>query len=136
MRRILKCTVSLILLCQLGDSVRSHAAEPADLVLIGGKIITLDPQQRVVTALAVQAEKIIAVGSDAQIEALVAAKTEVIRLHGLCVLPGFIESHCHAVGVARGELDQEYTELSSIGELQEWVRRAAREIPEIGRAHV
>ena len=55
--------------------------------------------------------------------------TEVIRLDGKTVLPGFIESHCHAVGVARGMLDQTYAELFSIAELQDWIRQAARDVP-------
>lgn len=105
------------------------AADPADLVLVGGKIVTHDSQQRVVSALAVRSGKVVAVGPDRDIEPLVGDKTEVIRLDGRCVLPGFIESHCHAVGVARGALDQTYAELSSIAELQEWIRNAARAVP-------
>jgi predicted amidohydrolase YtcJ len=103
--------------------------EPADLVLLGGKVITLDPQQRVSTALAVRDGKIIAIGSDAEIEPLARGANEVIRLDGKSVVPGFIESHCHAVGVARGNLDATYAELSSIAELQDWIRQAARERP-------
>jgi predicted amidohydrolase YtcJ len=107
----------------------SSATEAADLVLLGGKIVTLDTRQRVVSALAVRDGKIVAVGSDADVEPLATSKTEIIRLEGRSVLPGFIESHCHAVGVARGALDQTYAELSSISELQDWIRQAARDVP-------
>ena len=105
------------------------AAEPADLVLSSGKIVTLDGQLRVVEALAVRSGKIIAVGSNADVQPLIGPKTEVIRLDGKTALPGFIESHCHAVGVARGMLDQTYAELTSIAEMQDWIRQAARELP-------
>lgn len=105
------------------------AADPADLVLTGGKIVTLDAQERLAEALAVRDGKVVAVGRVADVQPLVGSKTEVISLDGKTVLPGFIESHCHAVGVARGMLDQTYAELSSIAELQEWVRQAARDVP-------
>ncbi len=105
------------------------AAEPADLVLTGGKIVTLDAQQRVVEALAVRDGKLVVTGSNADVQPLIGPKTEIIRLDGKAVLPGFIESHCHAVGVARGMLDQTYAELSSIAEMQDWIRQAARDVP-------
>lgn len=105
------------------------AQEPADLVLLGGKIITLDRQERVVSALAARAGKIIAVGTDAEIQPLIGPRTEVVRLSGQSVVPGFIESHCHAVGVATGALDQTYAELTSIAEIQDWVRKAAVDLP-------
>ncbi len=106
------------------------AEDAADLVLIESKIVTIDRQDRVASAVAVQAGRVVAVGSDAEISKwIVPDKTEVIRLSGRTVLPGFIESHCHAVGVARGSLEQEYVEISSIAEMQEWIRRQARQVP-------
>ncbi len=113
----------------LGFAAASLAAEPANLVLLGGKIVTLDGQQRVVEALAVREKKITVVGSNADVQSLIGPQTEVIRLDGQMVLPGFIESHCHAVGVARGMLDETYAELTSIAEMQDWIRRQARDIP-------
>lgn len=105
------------------------AAEPAELVLTDGNIVTLDAQQRVVNALAVRDGRIVVTGSNADVQPLIGPKTEIIRLDGKTVLPGFIESHCHAVGVARGILDQTYAELSSIAEMQDWIRQAARDVP-------
>ena len=91
------------------------ADEPADLVLLGGKIVTVDRQERVASAVAVRAGRIVVVGADAEIAKLIGAdKTEVIRLEGRTVLPGFIESHCHAVGVARGSLEQDDTSHGGI----------------------
>ena len=52
-----------------------------------------------------------------------------IDLTGKTVIPGVIETHTHAIGVARGSLIQEYQELSSIGEIQEWLHRRAKEVP-------
>lgn len=104
-------------------------AEPADTVLLGGKIVTLDAQEHIAEALAIRAGRITATGSSAEMEKLVGPKTEVIRLDGRMVLPGFIESHCHSIGVARDSLHGEYAELHSIGEMQEWIRQRAQALP-------
>ena len=85
----------------------AHPLEPADLVLLGGKIVTLDPSRPEATALAARAGKIVAVGSDDQIQALVGPRTEVIRLDGKLAIPGFIESHGHLrnLGILRMNVD-------------------------------
>jgi len=101
----------------------------ADTVLLGGKIVTLDAQEHTVEALAIRDGKIAAVGSSAEIEKLAGPKTEIIRLEGKMVLPGFIESHCHSIDVARASLHDTYAELHSIAEMQDWIRRRARESP-------
>jgi predicted amidohydrolase YtcJ len=73
---------------------------PADLVLRGGKIITLDSTDRVAQAIAVRANRIAAVGSDAEIQRLVGPSTRVIPLQGRGVAPGFIDSHTHVESTA------------------------------------
>ena len=71
----------------------------------------------------------LAVGTNAQIRKLVGDRTRVIELDGRTVLPGFIETHCHAIGVARDSVHNTYAELSSIAEVQDWIRRRARDVP-------
>lgn len=115
-------------ICVSGTSP-AGAAESAELVILGGKVVTLDPQQRVAEALAVREGKVLKVGAKSEIEPLIGPQTEVIQLAGQTVVPGFIESHCHAVGVARGSLEQTYAEISSIAELQDWIRQAAKDLP-------
>lgn len=110
-------------------AAQALAAEFPDTVLLGGKIVTLDRQERVVEALAIRDGKIAAVGTSAEIEKLAGPKTEVIRLGGKTALPGFIESHCHSIGVARDSLHNEYAELRSIGKMQEWIRQQAKKLP-------
>lgn len=128
-RRILRAAVCCSL-GLLGLLVNGFKAEAADLVLLGGKIVTLDRTERVVSAVAVQDGKIVAVGSDAEMaKHIESGKTTVVRLEGRTVLPGFIESHCHAVGVAKGTLEQTYVEISSIAEMQDWIRQQARDLP-------
>lgn len=126
-RWLVRCGLVLAVCCVLAPY--AQAVEFADTVLIGGKIITLDPQQRVADSVAVRDGKILAVGTDAEIAPLIGPNTQTIRLAGQTVVPGFIESHCHAVGVARGSLEQTYAELTSIAELQDWIRGAAKDVP-------
>lgn len=128
-RRRWSCCCGLVLAIWSTSSSTTLAVEFADLVITGGKIVTLDPQQPMAESVAVRDGKIIAVGTDATTASLIGPKTDVIRAGGQTVVPGFIESHCHAVGVARGSLEQTYAELSSIAELQDWIRAAARDVP-------
>jgi len=113
------------------SSARSGAAEtdPADLVIVGGQVITLDAQDRIAEAIAVREGRIVAVGTNADVEKLAGPQTKVVRLQGQSVCPGFIETHCHAVGVAKASVTGEYAELGSIGEIQEWIRRRAAQVP-------
>src|SRR5262245_18401170 len=129
-RRWIALTVMVVTTIVASDRAWGQATEPADLILRGGKIITLDPQNRVVAALAVRSSRMIVLGTDASLTPLLRdGVTQVIELDGRTVVPGFIESHCHTVGVAKGTLQQTYVELSSIAEMQDWIRKAARDLP-------
>jgi adenine deaminase len=63
-------------------------AQPADTILLGGKIPVLDAVGRTVQALAIRGGRIAAVGSDAQIRAYAGKTTKVIPLNGRMVVPG------------------------------------------------
>ena len=66
------------------------APEPADLVLRGGRIVTLDDRRPEAQALAARNGSIVAVGSDAEIGRYVGPATQVIELRGQFAMPGFI----------------------------------------------
>jgi len=108
---------------------KPEAAVEADSVLLGGKILTVDAQDGVQQALAIRGGRILAVGRDDEIAARIGKGTEVIRLEGKTVVPGIIESHVHAIGAAREPADQPYAELSSIAQVQDWIRRRAGQLP-------
>jgi predicted amidohydrolase YtcJ len=74
---------------------------PADLVLTGGRIVTLDPLEPEATALAARDGRIVALGSDAEIAAYTGAKTRRIELGGRLAVPGLIESHAHFSGIGQ-----------------------------------
>jgi predicted amidohydrolase YtcJ len=81
--------------------------EKADLVIINGKILTIDKDNPITQAVAIKGEKIIAVGSTAEISLLIEkCCTKVIDAGGRLVLPGFNDAHVHF-----GPLDPDYIEL-------------------------
>jgi predicted amidohydrolase YtcJ len=92
--RLTLCLAALC--CFLAGPAR--AAPPADLVLLGGKIWTVDRARPEAQALAARAGRVVAVGSDAEVKALVGPKTRVLALNGRRVLPGFYDSHVHLLG--------------------------------------
>ena len=67
----------------------------ADVIVIGGHIHTEDGRDAVVEALAIQAGRIVAAGTNAQIRALARKGARVIDLHGLAATPGLIDTHAH-----------------------------------------
>src|SRR5579884_2018416 len=72
----------------------THAAEqPADLVVLQGKILTVDAQFTVAEAVAIRDGVFVHVGTNAEVRKLVGDKTRVIDAQGRTVVPGLIESH-------------------------------------------
>lgn len=106
-----------------------QAADKADVVLLSGHIATLDDDERFVQALAIRDGRILRSGSSDEIQKLVGPKTTTIRLQGRTVIPGLIESHCHAIGVGINALNVPYADLRSIQALQRWVRNRAKDLP-------
>ena len=70
-------------------------AQPADTILINGKVYTVDAKQLWAQAVAIRDEKIVAVGDGAEIEKLRGPHTKVIDAGGKLVLPGFVDCHIH-----------------------------------------
>ncbi len=70
----------------------------ADTIVTNGRILTMDPDRPAAEALAIAAGKIMAVGSNAEIERLRGPDTKVFDAQGNSVLPGFIEAHMHIFG--------------------------------------
>src|SRR3989440_5385749 len=75
-------------------------AQPADLVLRGGKIITVDSGWHVAQTVAVRNGRFVAIGDDAAVASYVGPSTQVIELAGKTVVPGLIDSHLHQLFAA------------------------------------
>ncbi len=67
----------------------------ADLIISGGKIATMDPQQRFVSALAARDGRIVGLGKASDLDGLKGPETQEIDLEGRTAIPGIIDSHCH-----------------------------------------
>lgn len=68
---------------------------PADLVLLGGKVVTVDARFSIVQAAAVRGDRIVRVGTDQEVLRLVGPATRRIDLRGRTVIPGLIDNHMH-----------------------------------------
>src|SRR5688572_1669877 len=79
-------------------------APPADLVLTNGRIVTVEDGQPEVEAIAISRDRIQALGSAADIKAMIGPATQVIDLQGQLAIPGFIESHGHFSGVGGAQM--------------------------------
>jgi len=105
------------------------AAVLADLFLLGGKIWTADRANPTAEAVAVIGERIVAVGTNAEMEAWRGPATRIIDARGRRVLPGFNDSHVHLV---QGGEQLENLQLKEAASPEEFARRVgqrARSIP-------
>lgn len=84
------------LLALAGASMLVSAQQPAaDLILTNGRIITVDAQFSIAQAVAVRGDRIVAVGSNADITRLAGPGARRIDLRGRAVVPGMIDNHAH-----------------------------------------
>src|SRR5689334_24056189 len=94
------------------------AAIAADLVLTGGKILTVDERFSVASALAIRGDRIIAVGDDAAVQPLIGPKTRIVALKGRTVIPGLHDSHMHTMNGGNNELAVSLATARSIADVQ------------------
>lgn len=100
------------------------------LVLVGGKIVTVDDQFRVAEALAVRDGKILRVGTSEEILSLVRDETKVIDLGGKVVIPGLIDSHVHPSSASMHEFDHPVPDMQSIADVLAYIKSRAMVLPE------
>jgi predicted amidohydrolase YtcJ len=102
-------------------------AQPADLVLRNGKIVTMNPAVPTAQAIAVRGEKITALGPDSAAQSWIGPKTKVIDLHGQLAIPGFIEGHGHFTGVGEFRMGLDLREARTWDEIVAQVERAVKQ---------
>lgn len=82
-------------LCYLALANMTTAQQTADVVIVNGRLWTVDKAQPTAEALAIADGKILTVGTTAEIRKLAGPKTRVIDAQGKSVLPGFNDAHVH-----------------------------------------
>jgi predicted amidohydrolase YtcJ len=103
---------------------------PADLVLLDGKLVTVDAALPQAQALAVRGDRIVAVGSNDQVRPLIGPATQVIELGGKLAIPGFIEGHAHFLGVGNARMSLNLADAENWEEIIRRVARAAAGAPQ------
>jgi predicted amidohydrolase YtcJ len=126
-------SVALIILCAIGVACAPGAThDVAELVLLNGKIVTVDADESIAEAVAVTDGKISAVGTNEEIREWTGPATQVIDLGGKTVIPGLIESHAHITSTAmrmHGVVDlSEEAGVKSIADIQKKIADKAAEV--------
>ncbi len=124
----LRTLAFLLVACAVLARNRSFA-EGADLIVHGGKIVTVDGPFRIAAAMAVAGERIQAVGSDEEVLRLAGPKTQQIDLQGATVLPGLIDSHAHPPEASVYEFDHPVPAMESIADVLAYVKARAQAVP-------
>src|SRR5882672_12413978 len=108
----------------------SDSCENAELIVRGAKIVTMDASDRIVEAMAVRNGRIVAVGTNKEVDACAGKETRKLELSGKTVLPGLIDVHTHALewakGVMRDQVDATYPGVKSIAALMQEIERRAK----------
>ena len=101
-------------------------SQRADLVLLHGNVVTVDSQHPRAQAIAVKGDRILAVGSDAEIMKLAGPSTKTIDLKGRLTIPGLIEGHGHYTGLGESKLILDLTKAHLWDDIVAQVAEAAK----------
>jgi enamidase len=71
----------------------------AEVILLGAKIITGEKTQTTAEAVALAGERVLAVGTNAEIRSLAGPNTRLVDLHGRTIIPGLIDAHVHLLSM-------------------------------------
>ena len=122
---------SLLVLFGIASYAAAQNAE-ADLVILNGKVITVDKDFSIKQAIAVKDGWIMAVGTNEDVQKLAGRKTQVIDLKGKAILPGINESHGHPTAFASVRppfaIDARYPTVKSMADIKAAVAAKAKEL--------
>ncbi|MFN9916046.1 MAG: amidohydrolase family protein, partial [Pirellulaceae bacterium] len=93
------------------------------------KIVTVDKDFRIVEAMALAGNRIVALGSQQELRPWIGPDTEVVDMEGRMVLPGLIDSHVHAGNASMYEADHPIPAMESIADVLAYVRERAQVVP-------
>ena len=117
-----KLSVSLFIICSI-VAISCSSQDKADLIIRGGKIVTMDDNNHSVDAIAIQNDKIIYVGSKGGILKYVGSDTKIIELKDELVLPGLIDAHGHLTGYGKSLENIDLVGTNSYDEVVKLVKK-------------
>jgi predicted amidohydrolase YtcJ len=106
------------------------AEEPADILLLRGRVWTAEANPAWAEAVAVRGGRVVAVGTTSEVETLRGPKTEVIHLGGRLVLPGFDDAHVHLFDGASSLDRVDVADLPDLAQVQARIKEWARAHPQ------
>ncbi len=121
-----KIFFSVLSVAILGFFFSCAKKEPADLVLMNGKIVTVDDKKPEVQALAVRGDMIVALGNDKRIKSYISQATQVIDLEGKLAIPGFIDAHGHFTGLGSSKMRLDFMHVKNWDEVVAMVKKAVQ----------
>ena len=129
MRKIHGLTLALLVgALALATAQGTAQNQNATLVLRNGHVVTVDEARPEAQAIAIRDATILAVGSNADINRLVGPNTQVIDLRGRLVVPGFIESHGHYLGLGRAKMILNLTQAKNWEDIINMVAASVRDV--------
>ena len=78
---------------------RGRIAGPADLIVVNGRVYTVDDSRPMVSAFAVKNGRILFAGSDGEVRSLAGPRTRIVNAGGATVIPGMVDAHAHLAGL-------------------------------------
>jgi predicted amidohydrolase YtcJ len=124
-----RAAAATLLVLSLAAAASAAAQEP-DIVLVNGRIVTLDARSSIQEAIAVRDGRVMALGDTAAIRRRVGPATRVIDLGGRAVIPGLIDSHMHAIRAALSfSTEVNWTGSPSLADAMGRIRDASRRMP-------
>jgi predicted amidohydrolase YtcJ len=109
-----------------GAAQTPAAVRTADLVIRGGKIVTVNEDRPEAQAIAVRGDTIVALGSNQDVQPYIGTGTRVIELKGALAVPGLIDAHAHFTGVGEAARNLKLGTAKSWDDIVRMVGDAAR----------
>lgn len=121
-------TTAVAILLVACNSASSTPADPADLLLVNGRIVTVDSTRPVAEAIAIKGDRIVALGTTAEMDKFKGPATQRIDLQGKLAIPGFIEGHGHFLGLGDSRMHLNLASVESWDNIVGMVGASARDI--------
>lgn len=139
--RLLQCLVKPIIISILGISVgcsissssvqQTSTSRSADLILLDGKVYTVDADRSWAESVAVSHGRIIYVGASAGVTKYLGPNTQLVDLDGKMVLPGFQDAHVHPIEAGMAYLGCSLHDGKTAKDYVRLVAKCAQQSPEV-----